>query len=206
MKTTVPLQPGHYYHIYNRGNNREDLFREDRNYRYFLRLYACHVHSIADTFAYCLMRNHFHLLVRIKETSQVSKTCEVLASCEVLTPRAVSQPFSNLFNAYTKAINKAYGRTGSLFEERFGRIEVKSDRYFLQLIFYIHFNPQKHEFMNDFSEWPWSSYHALKAAGNTMLNRAEVLNWFGGAARFEIFHRGLVEEKTVAALIDEDLT
>ncbi len=45
MKTGAPLQPGCYYHIYNRGNNREDLFREERNYRYFLQLYAHHVHA-----------------------------------------------------------------------------------------------------------------------------------------------------------------
>ena len=199
MKTTVPLQPGRYYHIYNRGNNREDLFREERNYSYFLQLYARHVYPIADTFAYCLMRNHFHLLVRIKETSQVSETCEVL------TPRAISQHFSNLFNAYTKAINKAYGRTGSLFEERFGRIEVASDRYFLQLIFYIHFNPQKHGFVDDFREWAWSSYHTLRAAGDTKLCRAEVLEWFDGEPRFNEFHRGIVDEKAMSPLIDEDL-
>jgi len=72
MKTTAPLQPGHYYHVYNRGNNREDLFREERNYRYFLQLYARHVLPIAITFAYCLLRNHFHFLVRIRETSQVA--------------------------------------------------------------------------------------------------------------------------------------
>ena len=214
MKTLAPLQPGHYYHIYNRGNNREDLFREERNYRYFLQLYARHVHPIAITFAYCLMRNHFHFLVRIKEssqTSQVSETCEVLTPCEaltpceVLTPREVSQHFSNLFNAYTKAINKAYGRTGSLFEERFGRIEVTSDAYFANLIFYIHFNSQKHGFVDDFREWPWSSYGALRGSSVTKLDRTEVLDWFGGEARFEEFHRGMMDEKAVAALIDEDL-
>ncbi len=70
MKTLTPLQPGGYYHIYNRGNNREDLFREERNYRYFLQLYVYHVYPIADTFAYCLMRNHFHLLVRIKTVEE----------------------------------------------------------------------------------------------------------------------------------------
>ena len=200
LKTLAPLQPGQYYHIYNRGNNREDLFREERNYRYFLQLCTRHVHPIADMFAYCLMRNHFHLLLRIKEqTSQVSKTCEVL------TPRKVSQHFSNLFNAYTKAINKAYGRSGSLFEERFGRITVTADAYFTNLIFYIHFNPQKHGFVDDFRAWPWSSYHTLSAAGATELNRGEVLGWYGGARQFAEFHRGMVNEKTVAALIDADL-
>jgi len=198
--TNTPLIPGLYYHIYNRGNNREDLFREERNYRYFLRLYAQHVYPVADTFAYCLMRNHFHLLVRIREqTSQVSETCEVL------TPRAVSQRFSNLFNAYTKAINKAYDRTGSLFEERFGRIQVTSDRYFLQLVFYIHLNAQKHGFVPDLRDWPWSSYHTLRTTGETKLDRAAVLDWFGNKAEYERFHLGMVDEAAIWPLIEEDL-
>jgi len=88
--TTTPIVPGVYYHIYNRGNNHENLFIEERNYSYFLNLYAKHIGPIAETHAYCLLRNHFHLLVKIKteeefarqtsqvlQTSQVSKTCEV---------------------------------------------------------------------------------------------------------------------------------
>jgi len=199
MKSVAPLEPGGYYHIYNRGNNGEDLFREERNYRYFLQLYAHHVHPAADTFAYCLLRNHFHLLVRIKteQTSQVSKTCEVY--------RKPSQHFSNLFNAYTKALNKAYGRTGSLFQERFGRIAVSSDAYFWRLVFYIHFNPQKHGFVDDFREWPWSSYAALRGTGATNLRRDEVLQWFGGVGEFERSHACRVDERAIARLIEEDL-
>ncbi|MEA3350422.1 MAG: transposase [Chloroflexota bacterium] len=196
MKSLAPLQPGLYYHIYNRGNNREDLFYEERNYHYFLQLYTRHIYSIADTFAYCLMRNHFHLLVRIKETSQVLETCEVFNP---------SQYFSNLFNAYAKAINKAYGRTGSLFEERFGRVEITSDAHFVHLIFYIHFNPQKHGFVDDFCDWRWSSYNTLLSTGTTKLKRAEVLDWFDGRAGFEEFHRGLVDEKALQMLIDENI-
>jgi hypothetical protein len=122
-----------------------------------------------------------------------------------MTPRQVSQRFSNFFNAYTKSINKAYRRTGSLFEERFGRIEVTTDAYFASLVFYIHFNPRKHGFVDDFRDWPWSSYHTLRAARDTKLDRAAVLNWFGDKTQFDEFHRGRVDEKTVAALIDEDL-
>ncbi len=61
MSNPIPLEPGKYYHIYNRGNNRENIFKEDRNYAYFLKLYVFHVGPIADTYAYCLLRNHFHL-------------------------------------------------------------------------------------------------------------------------------------------------
>ena len=80
---TARLQPDMYYHIYNRGNNRENLFVEERNYPYFLRLYAKHIEPIADTYAYCLLKNHFHLCVKIKteeefKTSWVSGTKKAL--------------------------------------------------------------------------------------------------------------------------------
>ena len=72
MSAYTPLRRGGYYHVYNRGNNRENLFREQRNYVYFFDLYAKHIELVAETYAYCLMRNHFHLLVTRAQTSQVA--------------------------------------------------------------------------------------------------------------------------------------
>jgi putative transposase len=66
MTSPTPLEYGQYYHIYNRGNNGENLFFEERNYPYFLKLYAHHILPVANTYAYCLLRNHFHALVRIR--------------------------------------------------------------------------------------------------------------------------------------------
>ncbi len=93
-------------------------------------------------------------------------------------------------------------RTGSLFEDRFGRIPVTSDAYFVNLIFYIHFNPQKHGLVGDFRRWLWSSYVTLRSTSVTRLQRPEVLEWFGGVSQFEDFHRGMVDEKAIASLID----
>lgn len=67
MSKTQPLIHGQYYHIFNRGNGGEKLFREDRNYPYFLGLCAKYVEPVTETYAYCLMPNHFHFLVRIKD-------------------------------------------------------------------------------------------------------------------------------------------
>ena len=205
--TTEPLQSGVTYHIYNRGNNRENLFIEEQNYPYFLSLYAKYIEPIADTYAYCLIRNHFHVSARIKteeewlqtsrETSQVSETCEVLK----FNP---SRAFSNLFNAYAKAINKGYQRTGSLFEERFGRIPVTTDAYLANLIFYIHYNPQKHKFVKDFRDWNWSSYPALIGSGETKLKREKVLSLFGGQKGFLDFHQGKLDEKELVMFTDEE--
>ena len=80
------------------------------------------------------------------------------------TPKRASQQFGNLFNAYAKAINRAYGRTGSLFQHPFGRVPVTSDAYLVQLVAYIHRNPQRHGFVDDFRDWPYLvvSRHALR--------------------------------------------
>lgn len=195
MSKPVPLQYGKYYHIFNRGNNRENIFVEERNYRYFLQLYAKHVMPIADTYAYCLLRNHFHFLVRIKTVEEQDLTG---------LPRKPSQHFSNLFNAYAKAFNKAYHRTGALFQRPFGRIEVASDAYFVYLVIYIHQNPQKHGFVEDFRTWPYSSHQALLSTKPTRLQRDDVLEWFQGLDHFEDVHRYEVDEGKIAPLILDD--
>jgi putative transposase len=197
MTSPAPLEHGQYYHIYNRGNNRENIFVEDRNYRYFLKLYAKHIEPVADTYAYCLLRNHFHFLVRIKTVEEQQK----IRVSRTLKP---SQQFGNLFNAYAKAINKTYGRTGSLFHNPFGRVSVTSDAHFVHLIAYIHQNPQKHGFVEDFRTWPYSSYHACLSRKPTRLMREEVLDWFDGPTAFQAFHRQAVNEAQLAPLVPDD--
>ena len=67
LRRLIPFVSELHYHIYNRGTNRENVFVEERNYRHFLQLYAKHIQPVAETYAYCLLKNHFHFLVRIKE-------------------------------------------------------------------------------------------------------------------------------------------
>jgi putative transposase len=178
----VPLENGKYYHIYNRGNNREDLFRSKENYEYFLRLYEKYIYPIADTYAWVLMKNHFHLLVRIKEEEEVGLN-ELPNPVRVLNPDRVKikSPhlyFSHLFNSYTQAYNKMYERTGTLFQRPFQRIEVTSDRYFRQIVVYIHTNPVHHKFCSDYTYYPWSSYDAIISNKRTKLNHEQTLEWF----------------------------
>ena len=188
-----------YYHIYNRGTNRENIFVQERNYEHFMRLYAKYIDPVADTFAYCLLRNHFHLLVRIrseeeilcdKETLKISsnKLEKPLRSDKHLDPDHASRKFSNFFNAYAKAINSAYGRTGSLFQHPFGRVMVTSDRQFWNVIAYIHQNRQKHGFVKDFRDWKYSSYGLILSGKPTFAQSAYVLEWFGGKEQYLALH------------------
>jgi len=214
MAKQIPLVYGGYYHIYNRGNNRENIFIEERNYAYFLNLYAKYIEPVAETYAYCLLRNHFHLLVRIRTEDELvarsdpkgsgNKNPKGLGDPSGLKLPIPSQQFGKLFDAYAKAINKAYNRTGSLFQHPFGRIRVTSDEYFVQLVQYIHFNPQKHGFVTDFREYPYSSYHALLSHKPTKLARAQVIEWFNSQAAFVQAHQTPMDEKRIAHWIAED--
>ncbi len=192
-----PLQYGCYYHIYNRGNNSENLFRQEENYRYFLKLYAKYILPVADTFAYCLLPNHFHLLVQIRDLTGSPN----LSGLKALKP---SQQFSNLFNAYTKAVNKHYQRHGALFERPFKRIPVASERYFAKLVAYIHQNPQRHGLIDDFRQWPYSSYKTLFSEKPTHLNRDVVLGWFGGQKGVERLHKSEIRHSQPDSLLLED--
>jgi putative transposase len=200
MPRPAPIEYGAYYHLYNRGNGGENIFREPSNYAYFLMLYARHVEPIADMFAYCLLRNHFHLLIRIKEEQHIM----VDEFSKHRRPPSPPQQFSNFFNSYAKGFNKTYQRTGSLFQRPFGRVRVSTDAYLINLVHYIHFNPQKHGFVNDFREYPYSSYQTICSDMPTKLQRDRVLEWFDGRQSFERFHREHADEKTIAKLIGDD--
>lgn len=229
---TTSLRYGAYYHIYSRGNNGENLFIEEKNYHDFLGLYLKHIVPVADTYAYCLLRNHFHHLIRTKTEreqeeywSALSVSEKVLlrsrrfkrmaAQHELLTIandhplltfelREPSQAFANMFNAYTRTINRRYGRTGALFERPFGRVNVTSDRYFRALVVYIHQNPQKHGFVNDFRQWPFSSYSAIQSQGQTRVDRNQVLSWFNDHAGFQHAHQQLPAGRHLQHLVPEE--
>ena len=189
----LPLLPDQYYHIYNHANASDLLFRELPNYHYFLKKYAEHSVPVVDTFAYCLMPNHFHLFVRIKSESELVSYFEMpenLSSLELQDKIALqlSQTFSNFFNAYAKAYNRRFGRKGALFLTPFKRKGVSDERYYNQLIYYIHHNPVKHGFCKELVKWPHSSFQSLISEKPTLLCRDEVLSWFGGRNAFMAFH------------------
>ncbi|HIP34210.1 MAG TPA: transposase [Crocinitomix sp.] len=105
----IPFESSKYYHIYNRGNNKENIFIETQNYIYFLKLMTKHLLPIASIYSYCLLSNHFHIVLRIKDENHLPEKMQIGKT-------KIHQPFSNMFNAYTKAINKKYKRQGSLFQ------------------------------------------------------------------------------------------
>ena len=174
-----PITFGTFFHIYNRGNNGENIFIQERNYAYFMELWWKHTYQVFETWAFCLLRNHFHI-------AGFFKTTKDLAGLKIKEP---SQYFSNFFNAYSRGLNIATQRTGALFERPFKRIPVDSEAYLMRLIIYIHQNPQKHRFENDFRDWNYSSYHEMTGNTPTRLQRDKVLQLFGSREDFVRIHQ-----------------
>jgi len=132
---------GHFYHIFNRGSGRQPIFFEEENYHYLLRLFMKYTQTTGITvIAYCLMPNHYHFLIR--QDGEIS----------------AGLLFQRVFNAYTKAINKKYDRTGTLFQGRYRCILLVQTSHLFQLCRYIHANPVKASLVASPEQWPFSNY------------------------------------------------
>ncbi len=170
----IPFEAHNYYHIYNRANGHENLFREERNYYFFMQKYKQHIHPRISTLAYCLMPNHFHFLIFTNHHEQIE---------------GLSKSFSNLFSAYTQACNKTYQRTGSLFQKNCKRKCIDSELYLKKLINYIHFNPVHHGYTHSPELWKYSSYNAILKQHNTSVNYAQVIELFDDISNFSYMHQ-----------------
>ena len=169
MKSEI-LEKNYYYHIYNKGINGTNIFSNNENKSYFLKQLNNYLKGKLSVYAYCLMDNHFHLIVKLN-----------------FDPEIVTQSFSNFFNAYAKAYNKQESRTGSLFEKHFKRIRLDNELYLKNLILYIHLNP-KHHLNIDFKSFLFSSYRSITSDKETKLERIEILDLFGGRENFIFCH------------------
>jgi putative transposase len=210
-KNIEALLPDTFYHIYNRGINGEQIFKKEDNYNYFLEKYAKYVEPVATTFAYVLMGNHFHFLIKTKSESDIRAFYDNRKISETQFSNAlnadsvsnavcvksvgksiesiISEQFSHLFNSFAQSINKQEQRTGGLFERPFRRIPINNESYLALLVYYIHFNPEKHQFIADFRDYPNSSYHSFISTMPTKLPRKEVFDWFGGFDNFMEYHK-----------------
>jgi putative transposase len=201
----LPLAAGEFYHIYNRGNNGNAIFFEARNYHYFLEKLGSYLGDYLNFYAYCLLPNHFHLMVQVKEIKEIPADAMTLISGKKKLSQLetiISEQFRRFFLSYSKSIKMQENRTGSLFEKNFKRILINDDKFFLQLINYIHRNPATHKQIVDFTTYPFSSYQSFLQQKPTRLRRKEVLELFGGSDEFIRFHQTNPVIKDTSKLIE----
>ncbi len=202
-KHHIPLMPGETYHLFNRAVGNEKLFRTSENYLLFLDRFDKHTFSICDTFTYCLLPNHFHFLIRVKDEHLIRKHYQSVKHRTIpLYDNAtlsdfIMERFSNWLNSYTKSYNGMFQRKGALFPDYTKRSLVSNDNSFSKVIHYIHANPVHHGYCDHLESWEYSSYQTLLSNLPTDLLRNEVIDWFGSKEAFIEFHQQPVEMKTI---------
>lgn len=182
------FEEGNFYHVFNRSVDRKPMFKNEGNYEFFLKKYYAYLSNVIDTYTYCLLENHFHLLVRVKEqlTAKLSNTGAF--NKEITTHDIVSHQFRKFFQSYAMAFNLQQNRTGTLFQTPFKRALVTKQQYLTKLLYYIHSNPQWHGLTDNFREWKWSSYNAILNDKPSKLMKEHVIEWFGNRDLFKQFH------------------
>ena len=174
----IPFVADVYYHFYNRGNNRQAVFFESENYLYFLGGVTKYLVPVVYIVAYCLMPTHYHILVRVKQTSEVFKTSEVSLQ--------VSRAMQKFLISYTKAINKRFDRVGSLFQGQFQAKPIQSYSHLLNLCVYIHANPVKDGLVALPEDWIYSNYlEWLGQRDGTLVDREFIQEHFGLPAEYQ---------------------
>ncbi len=170
---------GQYYHIYNRGVEKRDIFTFDENYRFLLHRIIEFLPNYPVTFiAYCLMPNHYHFLVRAEEDGGIS-------------------PFlQRLFNSYTQAFNQQEKRSGTLFEGRAKSALIDENSYLFHIARYIHLNPVRAGLTKRPEDWIYSNYlEFIGLREGTLYEAAFVNEQFGTPQE----HHKFVED----AILDE---
>lgn len=187
----ILFSPDCYYHIYNRGNNREPIFLEEENYSFFLKK-MCEFFDKAriDIIAYCLMPNHYHLLVYLPriEKFPISNGTKTKKISEIY-----SNNFSNLmrsFNiSYAKSFNNWCHRTGHVFQGNFQAREIVEQIYLTHLCRYIHLNPVRAGLVSQPDDWMYSDY--LEWISNVCTEESVKIKarnlWFGTGKVYKDF-------------------
>lgn len=188
-RDTLAWRSGEYYHIYNRGARRITIFREPKNYLFVTARLRKYAEALSlSVISYCLMPNHYHLLIR-QDGDQPAG----------LLPQRV-------FNSYTKAYNKLYQQSGTLFEHRFRAKTIRSSAHLLHLCRYIHANPVKDGLVADPAEWPYSNYlEWIGEREDALIDRRFILAQFNNGADYRAFVTDYLRNRALPEDVQEYL-
>ena len=157
-KRKTDFSIGYYFHIYNRAVAENQLFINHDNYQFFLEKIQLYLLPIGEILAYCLMPNHYHILLKLNKIS-------------------LSKAMQRLALSYSVAFNKVYNRSGHLFQGRYQAKHVSDTQYMVHLSRYIHLNPKEAKLVKITEEWEYSSlleYYGIRS--NQIVNTDPILN------------------------------
>lgn len=203
-----PFLPNMCFHLYNHANGNHNIFFSDENRKHFLRRFDKYLYSYLSIHVFCLMPNHFHLLVTIHSSENILKQAKIdyphgltnkeypilkdlqrLQALDELEAAAIiSERLRVCLMSYSKGINKQEDRKGSLFRKFIRRKPILTNNYFKCCVAYIHLNPKYHFGIDEWQQWEWSSYKRILLKEQTHLAKEQTLEVFDGIIPFLQHH------------------
>jgi putative transposase len=168
-----PIIPGEFFHIYNRAVGNELLFETNGDYVHWIELLKKYSLPVCEIHAYCLLPNHYHLLIKVHETTDAER---------------FSKQMSHAANAYAKWKNLGAGRKGGLFMTPFKRKHLTNDNYITWCLWYIHRNPQHHGYTKDWQLWKYSSFAVYNSDKPSVITKDFFINLFGSKELLLKYH------------------
>ena len=186
------IESDSFYHIFNRGINGQKIFETNNNFEFFLIKAKLYLLPFFEVYAYCLMNNHFHFLLRAKPLKTDPGNSKITSEKGLHSEdQLYSKQLGKLMSSYTQAFNKVENRHGPLLESPFKRLKIEDEQYLRNLIIYIHQNPLDVGF--ELKDYKFSSYQAIIGKLQTVIKRNEVLEYFDSVENFIFCHKKIVD-------------
>jgi len=197
-----------YYHLVFKSVDGLLLFGNTSDYDLFLNRFKEFTKDFLDTWAYVLLRNHVHFIVKIRSVEEIEhyiNNCSAEEQTEAVKKLAANNMKTDLLDgvierqvnsfmvSYVRTINNRNNKQGGFFQKPFRRMLITDDSYLQQAIVYVHANAQKHNLVNDFLKYRYTSYHDIIRGNYLYIDTKAVLNFFNGTNKFIEIHRLQVE-------------
>ena len=166
------IESDKYYHIFNQANGMIDIFKESRNYPFFIDKMEKHLSPVCNILGFCLLKDQFHIILKTKDTKDST----------------ITEAFEKLQSEYTQSYNKAYNLSSDLFETPIKRKSIESNEILKHTILDTHYLPVASGTVKHVMSYPWSSYNEIMDDAITFVERDFVLELFNDSANFAAAH------------------
>ncbi len=179
---------GNFYHVFNRASGKQLLFKEVQNYYYFLNRFHYHLSDYVTLHVWCLIPNHFHFLIQIKEEEDMRPIHKNADLHKIITNK-----FKNFFLSYSMSFKLMFEQSSNVFSQKYKHVRLYKEDDLRQVLMYLHRNP-KHHNIGDWQNFRWSSYKEILHANSKNENACFIINLFSGKAEYVKAHLAYAEE------------
>ncbi|MBS1510689.1 MAG: hypothetical protein JST86_07615 [Bacteroidetes bacterium] len=178
------------------------LFNEEEDYSLFLDRFISFTHQLFEVWAYALLRNHVHLIIKTTSAKDLCDNNAINRNIQTQSMQrliekdydedyfdaVVERQVNSLMVSYVNTINNRLNKTGGFFQKPFRRVIIENDAHLELAIIYVHANAQKHGLIDDFKRFPYQSYHEILINQSNYVKTDEVTDFFGSTQQFILRH------------------